>query len=132
MESMKPMEFFSSCPSWLNPNAEVAAASAVGSTGHWPVPGGDPPLGREQTPELFRTLLGNMSRLPVPSGPWPDGTGGSPVPPNSISEFGLTGPAFGFQLAGSMTGLNDVSGNLLLVVTPRARLFNFRRCKKRP
>ena len=81
----------------FNPNAAVAAASAVGSTGHWPVPGGDPPLGREQTPELFRTLLGKVGRLPVPSGQWPDGTGGSPVLPIPTSEFGLNAIGFTAQ-----------------------------------
>jgi hypothetical protein len=53
------------------------------------VPSGDPPLGMATAHELFRALVSNANLLPVPSGQWPDGTGGSPVLPLSTSEFGL-------------------------------------------
>jgi hypothetical protein len=42
-----------------------------------------------KTHELFRALVSNANRLPVPSGQWPDGTGGSPVLPLPTSEFGI-------------------------------------------
>jgi hypothetical protein len=29
----------------VNPNAEAAVVMPVGGTGHWPAPGGDPPVG---------------------------------------------------------------------------------------
>ena len=52
----------------LSPNSEVAAAQPTGSTGHWPVPSGDPPLGTGRESELFRAAVFNVSRLPLPSG----------------------------------------------------------------
>ena len=61
----------------------------MGSTGHWPVPSGDPPLGTGTAPELFHMSVAGANVLPVPSGQWPDGTGGSPVLPFSTSEFGI-------------------------------------------
>ena len=73
----------------FNPNAEVAVTAAVGSTGHWPVPSGDPPLGTGRAPELSQASVSTANVPPVPSGQWPDGTGGSPVLPVSISAFGL-------------------------------------------
>ena len=72
-----------------SPNSEFAAAISEGSTGHWPVPSGDPPLGTGKTIELFRAPVFSASVLSLPSGQWPDGTGGSPVPPVPISEFEL-------------------------------------------
>src|ERR1017187_9286448 len=74
---------------WLNPDSEVAAAISVGSTGHWPVPSGDPPLGTGKAPGIFRASVFSASVRSLPSGQWPDGTGGSPVLPIPISEFGL-------------------------------------------
>jgi len=73
----------------FNPNSVVAAANALGGTGHWPVPSGDPPLGTGKTIELFRAPVFSASVRSLPSGQWPDGTGGSPVPPVPISEFGF-------------------------------------------
>ncbi|MEO6034597.1 MAG: hypothetical protein ABIQ35_05025 [Verrucomicrobiota bacterium] len=67
----------------------VTTATPMGSTGHRPVPSGDPPLGIGRSHELYRASVSNGDLLPVPSGQWPDGTGGSPVLPISISEFGL-------------------------------------------
>jgi ATP-dependent helicase HepA len=74
----------------LNPNSEKATAIPLGGTGHWPVPSGDPPLGTGSALELFWTVIPMTSARSVPSGESPDGTGGSPVPPCSISEFGLS------------------------------------------
>ena len=76
----------------LNPNSEVAAVISVGSTGHWPVPSGDPPLGTPAALALFAARFFRVQVLAVPSGQWPDGTGGSPVLPIPTSEFGLNGP----------------------------------------
>jgi hypothetical protein len=53
------------------------------------VPSGDPPLGTGKAPELFRTSVFSANVLSLPSGQWPDGTGGSPVLPIPISEFGF-------------------------------------------
>ena len=38
---------------------------------------------------LFRTSVSSSNVVLVPSGHWPDGTGGSPVPPIPTSEFAL-------------------------------------------
>jgi len=54
----------------------------LGSTGHWPVPSGDPPDGTGRTTALQAsspTSKGGASVIPV--GGSPTGTGGSPVPP---------------------------------------------------
>src|ERR1019366_7645054 len=67
----------------------VAVAISEGSTGHWPVPSGDPPLGTGKAPGVFRASVFSANVLSLPSGQWPDGTGGSPVPPFPVSEFGL-------------------------------------------
>jgi hypothetical protein len=74
------------------PNSEVAPAISMGSTGHWPVPSGDPPLGTGKAPKLFRLSVFSARVPPVPSGQWPDGTGGSPVPPIPVSDFGFIRP----------------------------------------
>ena len=37
----------------LNPDAEIAAAKAMGSTGHWPVPSGYQPLGMGKDARTF-------------------------------------------------------------------------------
>jgi len=47
----------------------------MGSTGHWPVPSGYQPLGTTTRLELFWAGLTKGSRLVIPSGRWPDGTG---------------------------------------------------------
>jgi len=73
----------------LNANSEVATAKASGSTGDPPVPGGDSPPGTGETHELFCTSFSRTSVASVPSGQWPDGTGGSPVLPVPTSEFRL-------------------------------------------
>src|ERR1019366_1625728 len=61
----------------------------MGSTGHWPVPSGDPPLETGKAPEIFRASVSVCQTPPVPSGQWPDGTGGSPVLPSSTSRLGF-------------------------------------------
>ena len=66
-----------------------ALTKAKGGTGHWPVPSGDPPLGTGQAHELFYTSVFSENLLPIPSGQWPGGTGGSPVPPIPTSEFAI-------------------------------------------
>ncbi len=71
------------------PDSEVVVAIPAGSTGYWPVPSGDPPLGTGSAHELFHRSVSSANLLPVPAGQWPDGTGGSPVPPIPTSEFGL-------------------------------------------
>ena len=43
-----------------------------GSTGHWPVPSGDPPLGTGKAPGIFRASVFSASVLSLPSGQWPD------------------------------------------------------------
>jgi hypothetical protein len=53
------------------------------------VPSGDPPLGIESVTKFFYTSVFDINVLPVPSGQWPDSTGGSPVLPVLISEFKL-------------------------------------------
>ena len=37
--------------------------------------------------ELFRAFVANTNVLPIPSGQWPDGTGGSPMLPIPTSDF---------------------------------------------
>ena len=66
----------------LNPNSEAAAATPAGSTG-------DPPLGTGKAHEIFRASVSSANVLLIPSGQWPDGTGGSSVPPIPTSEFGF-------------------------------------------
>jgi hypothetical protein len=56
-----------------------SSKSALGSTGHWPVPSGYQPLGMEKTRKIFRAVVFTANVLPIPSGQWPDDTGGSPV-----------------------------------------------------
>ena len=73
----------------MNQNSEVAAVIALGSTGHWPVPSGDPPLGTGKPSALFRVPVSVPTSALVPSGQWPHGTGGSPVLPLPTSEFGF-------------------------------------------
>ncbi len=74
----------------INPNAEAAVANSVGSPGHWPVPGGDPPLGMGKASGLFRAPVFSANVLPVPSGQWSRSErDGSPVPPSSASAFGI-------------------------------------------
>ena len=51
------------------------------------MPSGDPPLGTGKVPGLFYVAVFNANLLSLPSGQWPDGTGGSPVPPMPASEF---------------------------------------------
>ena len=53
------------------------------------MPSGDPPLGTGKAPGIFRASVFSASVLSLPSGQWPDDTGGSPVPPIPISEFGF-------------------------------------------
>ena len=77
--------FIQECP--LNPNSEVAAAQPPGSTGHWPVPSGDPPLGTGSVPGLFGAATFQGSLSVIPSGQWPDGTGGSPVLPSLLRSL---------------------------------------------
>ena len=48
----------------LRPNAEVAVVTPLGSTGHWPVPSGDSPLGTERSNELFRASVANATSSP--------------------------------------------------------------------
>ncbi|MEO5803723.1 MAG: alpha-glucuronidase family glycosyl hydrolase [Verrucomicrobiota bacterium] len=66
----------------------------AGRTGHRPVPSGDSALGTGKTPELFRASVSNVNVLRIPSGQWPDGTGGSPVLPIT-SKFKM--PSLNFQ-----------------------------------
>jgi hypothetical protein len=66
--------------SFSSMNTEAAA----GSTGHWPVPGGYQPPGMGKARELFSPVIFTAHVLPVASGQWPDGTGGSPVLPMEI------------------------------------------------
>ncbi|MEO5804650.1 MAG: hypothetical protein ABIR24_14085 [Verrucomicrobiota bacterium] len=66
---------------------------ALGSTGHWPVPSGDPPLGTEKTHDLFRASISRANVLPIPSGQWPDGTGESPVLPIRTFNYFLCAAA---------------------------------------
>ena len=40
---------------------------------------------------LFPVAVHPAHALDVPTGQWPDGTGGSPVPPFVTSEFGFSG-----------------------------------------
>ena len=75
----------------FNPNSEVAAVPPPGSTGNLPVPRGDPPRGTGRRARYFLCALGPGDVPALPSGQWPSGTGGSPVPPSSISEFGFNG-----------------------------------------
>ena len=53
----------------------------LGGTGHWPVPSGDSPDGTERRIFLAPARLSNPTRLAIPVGGSPTGTGGSPVPP---------------------------------------------------
>ena len=76
---------------WIAAANGLMKINPVGSTGHWPVPSRDPPLGTGQTHELFRASISSSNVPPVPSGQWPDGSGGSPVLPILISEFALIG-----------------------------------------
>ena len=75
----------------LNPNSEVRSTTASGSTGNLPVPRGDPPRGTGRSLRNYLCMRGEGDVPSLPSGQWPDGTGGSPVPPISTSEFGLKG-----------------------------------------
>jgi hypothetical protein len=61
-------------------NTKVTA----GCRGHWPVPGGYQPPGTGKTRKFFRPVIFITHVLPVPSGQWTDGTGGSPVLPMEI------------------------------------------------
>jgi len=54
---------------------------ALGGPGHWPVPSGDSPDGTERRVFLTPARLRNPTRLAIPVGGSPTGTGGSPVPP---------------------------------------------------
>ena len=55
---------------------------APGSTGHWPVPPGDPPEGTGRASALQTSHPASKGGTPViPVGGSPTGTGGSPVPP---------------------------------------------------
>jgi len=78
----------------LRPREQALAATCIshqkmGSTGDSPVPSGDPPLG---TGERARQSVDfeNKKVFPVPSGQWPDGTGGSPVLPKVGEKCGLS------------------------------------------
>jgi len=71
----------------FNRDSEVVTAKAPGSTGDPPVPGGDSPPGTGETHEFFCASFYRASVSSVPSGQWPDGTGGSPVLPVPTSEF---------------------------------------------
>ena len=62
---------------------EEIAPKAVGSTGHWPVPSGDPPGGTGRTPACNTAAAGSTSVSAIPVGGSPTGTGGSPVLPNA-------------------------------------------------
>ncbi|MEO7298633.1 MAG: mechanosensitive ion channel family protein [Verrucomicrobiota bacterium] len=68
----------------LNPNSEAAV---VGSTGHWPVPSGDSPLGTREEGKLFDAPFSHADVPPISFGQWPDDTSGSPVPLIPASEF---------------------------------------------
>ena len=71
----------------FNLNPEVAVDISAGSTGHWPVPSGDSPLGTGNGSRLFRACFASANLLPVPSGQWPDGTGESPELPIPTSSL---------------------------------------------
>ncbi len=68
----------------------------MGSTGRWPLPSGDSPLGTGEACELARAFFSSANILPIPSTQWPDGTGGSPVLPMAASVFGFNSPAISF------------------------------------
>ena len=72
----------------MNPTYEAAVAPASGSTGHWPVPSGYQPLGTGKAHEVIHALVSKFHVLLVPSGQWPDGTGGSPVLPILLRSSG--------------------------------------------
>ena len=67
----------------LSVNSEVAPAQPAGSTGNLPVPRGDPPHGTGRRLRNNSCVHGQGDVPALPSGQWPDGTGGSPVPPAS-------------------------------------------------
>jgi len=62
-----------------NQNVTRISHQKTGSTG-------DPPLGTEEGVKQS-VNFGNEEVLPVPSGQWPDGTGGSPVLPKAGASF---------------------------------------------
>ena len=53
----------------------------MGSTGHWPVPSGDPPDGMETGVRPRNSSQSVIHNPALPVGESPTGTGGSPVPP---------------------------------------------------
>src|SRR5437899_9607388 len=59
----------------------VSGNSFCGSTGHWPVPPGDPPGGTGSAPGSNKDGTVARSRLALPVGGSPTSTGGSPVLP---------------------------------------------------
>jgi hypothetical protein len=59
----------------------VSGNSFLGSTGHWPVPPGDPPGGTRMAPAANKHWPIGRDRLGLPFGESPTGTGGSPVLP---------------------------------------------------
>lgn len=60
-------------------------AKAMGSTGDWPVPGGDSPIGTGKTPKSSSASDSSSNVSPVPSGRLPE-TGESPVLPDANSQ----------------------------------------------
>jgi len=41
----------------IQPELRSSGGHSVGGTGHWPVPGGDPPLGTGSAPNFFGRLF---------------------------------------------------------------------------
>lgn len=62
----------------------------LSSTGHWPVPSGNPPLETGKAADS-KASVSSSDALPVPSGQRQEGTTGSPVLPILTSEFALNG-----------------------------------------
>ncbi|MEO6034594.1 MAG: flavodoxin domain-containing protein [Verrucomicrobiota bacterium] len=80
------VDFEESFAKWQSEVLSAITSAEVGSTGHWPVPSGDPPPGTEKTQEFFRGSVSSSVVAPIPSGRWPDGTGVSPVLPTIFSR----------------------------------------------
>ena len=65
------------------PDISSGRVFEMGGTGDPPVPVGDPPTGMATRSEFSQRAMAGKTRLSVPSGESPDGTGQWPVPPST-------------------------------------------------
>ena len=84
---------------------------SVGSTGHWPVPNGDPPLGTGRVQEFLGSLFGEPTSFPLRPASGRTAQAGRLFLPIPVLECELITPAVG--ISNKRIDFGRLGGNLL-------------------